>query len=403
MLYYCTDVTIPMNEEDIKIGDYWDPRKSLAAISVLAGFGLIVVLLQALQVGTVSGIISQSAIMISVSGAALMLGGLGGFLFGIPRRLQGDTTNKPAKFEEGENSGETVIYEGNTNLEQISDWLTKIIVGVTLVKLADIVTELEKYGGNISSATGRPSDSAFSVGVMVFFFICGFLIGYLWSRLFLGRALTEAESKRRLQRTLSKLQQQAQADAAAIGLARRQLALQEPAQSIEEIEKALREATDETISHIFSLAENNRWRNWESNKEQMERSIPVFEALVRMDNSRKYHRNLGQLAYCLKDMRNPDYVRSDVLFSRAITSRGRAEEHGWAGYEANRAIVRIRNFDEALKNFESADKLNTAILEDIRVGLKDYWIARWLKYEKEVVEWAKKYAIEIPASTIEPG
>jgi tetratricopeptide (TPR) repeat protein len=370
---------------------YWDPKKSLSAIVVCVLIGLAVVLIQASQLGTLPGFVGQAAIMLAVSGAAVMLGGLVGFLFGIPRRLQnGERVKEQAETVNAEQS-EGMLYEGNTNLEQISDWLTKIIVGVTLVKLADIVTELEKYGDRIATATGRPSDAAFSVGLIIFFFICGFLTGYLWSRLFLGRALSEAESRIRLQKKLDKLQQQAQADAEAITLARRQLSQEETSKpTVQEIAKAISEASYETVSHVFSLAENNRWRNWESNKNQMERSIPIFEALILRDTEGKYHRNVGQLAYCLKDKNSPDLEAAEKLFTRAITIRGEAEGNGWAAYEANRAIVRIKLGEAMAERFGSKEELKKAIQSDLEIALKDYWVAEWLKKDTTVLEWSKK-------------
>src|SRR5258708_2722865 len=70
------------------------------------------------------------AIGLLVAGAALAAGILIGFLFGIPRTLQREGTNGAA----GANST-AEAYGVNTTLEQISDWLTKIIVGVGLLPL----------------------------------------------------------------------------------------------------------------------------------------------------------------------------------------------------------------------------------------------------------------------------
>ncbi|MGR9249104.1 hypothetical protein [Rhizobium leguminosarum] len=367
----------------------WDPKKSLTAIATCIGMGLIIVVIQALQVEQWGQFVGQASIMLAISGAAIMLGGLIGFLFGIPRRLQSEVNVKKANSEVIDDaSSERQLYEGNTNLEQISDWLTKIIVGVTLVKLADIVGELSRYGNGIAAATGRPADAAFAVGLMIFFFIAGFLTGYLWSRLFLGRALSEAESRIRLQKKLDKLQQQAQSDAEAIAFARRQLSTGDPTLSVEAIEAILAAASAETLAHVFSLAENNRWRNWESNKEQMERSILIFETLIRLDQQGRYHRNLGQLAYCLKDKRQPDWETAENLFTRAIKCRGDANTHGWAAYEANRAIVRIALGDKILRQFGSIDEMNMAIKADLATALQDYWVAGWLRKDPHVEKWA---------------
>lgn len=383
---------MPATEDDIATPKVWDPKKSLAVIVSCMGLGLAIVVFQALHVGAWGAFVAQAAIMLAISGAAIMVGGLVGFLFGIPRRLQNDDNGKKSATEGGETEpNERVLYEGNTNLEQISDWLTKIIVGVTLVKLSDIVTELSKYGAGVATATGRPADAAFAIGLMIFFFIGGFLTGYLWSRLFLGRALTEAESRIRLQKKLDKLQQQAQSDADAIAFARRQLSSgSSRSQTVDDIEQILTKTSSETLSHVFSLAENNRWRNWESNKEQMERSILIFEALIRLDKQGRYHRNLGQLAYCLKDKTSPDWPEAERLFTRAIKSRGDASTNGLAAYEANRAIVRIVLGDKIRQNFGSVEEMNSAIEADLRIALQDYWVAEWLRKDQHVASWAEK-------------
>ncbi len=70
-----------------------------------------------------------------VAATAMASGALLGFLFGIPRSLQAD---RDATRED------SAPLSQNTNLEQISDWLTKILVGVGLVQF-----------GAIGSAAGR--------------------------------------------------------------------------------------------------------------------------------------------------------------------------------------------------------------------------------------------------------
>src|ERR1700743_738960 len=60
-----------------------------------------------------------------VAGASWGVGSVLGFLFGVPR-LRTSTGAQPPV-------GDRSQFTPNTNLEQISDWLTKIIVGATLV------------------------------------------------------------------------------------------------------------------------------------------------------------------------------------------------------------------------------------------------------------------------------
>lgn len=72
--------------------------------------------------------------------AASSLGAAFGFIFGIPRVLQ----RRPGSIEKGqqfaitEKTGSQLFFT-NTSLEEISDWLTKIIVGIGLVQFTTIL------------------------------------------------------------------------------------------------------------------------------------------------------------------------------------------------------------------------------------------------------------------------
>src|SRR5690349_18031210 len=74
---------------------------------------------------------SVFAVALLVAGAAFLGGALLGFLFGIPRLLANDAAAPPAPAVGGASEPPARSpYAPNTNLEQISDWLTKILVGV---------------------------------------------------------------------------------------------------------------------------------------------------------------------------------------------------------------------------------------------------------------------------------
>jgi hypothetical protein len=122
------------------------------------------------------------AVSLLSAGAALAMGLLVGFLFGIPRAVQ-DGNAPPA-------TGPT--FKANTNLEQISDWLTKIIVGVGLVQLATIPGKLRNLGDYFATAFGVPAVPASVVLTLFGYFgIFGFLLGYLWARIYLVRVFSE--------------------------------------------------------------------------------------------------------------------------------------------------------------------------------------------------------------------
>jgi hypothetical protein len=118
--------------------------------------------------------------------ASFLVGVLLGFIFGIPRALQSQSQNPG-------DAGPT--YHVNTNLEQISDWLTKIIVGVSLVELGRVPELVKKLGTYLSTCLGELCKSpSVAVVVVVLFVVLGFLAGYLLTRLYLTGAFRRAET-----------------------------------------------------------------------------------------------------------------------------------------------------------------------------------------------------------------
>jgi hypothetical protein len=108
-------------------------------------------------------------------------------LFGVPRSVQpGDAA--------ASGSPNGAHYSANTNLEQISDWLTKIIVGATLVQLGPIVNGAGNLFSAMGPALGGNGDSpAFAGGLVVYFGVAGFILGWLMTRLYLARAFSAAD------------------------------------------------------------------------------------------------------------------------------------------------------------------------------------------------------------------
>jgi hypothetical protein len=100
--------------------------------------GWMVALLIAILLGLIGVLWATAAkgLGILVAGTFLLLGAIIGLLFGIPRALQqekviGDSAGSGTS---SAGSGTASGYRPNTNLEQISDWLTKILVGVGLTQ-----------------------------------------------------------------------------------------------------------------------------------------------------------------------------------------------------------------------------------------------------------------------------
>jgi hypothetical protein len=87
-----------------------------------------------------------------------------------------------------------IDYRVNTNLEQISDWLTKILVGVSLTQIAEIRDGLVSLTAFAAQGLGPQSQGqVFAFALLSYSAVLGFLFGYLWTRLFLAGALRVAD------------------------------------------------------------------------------------------------------------------------------------------------------------------------------------------------------------------
>lgn len=161
--------------------------------------GLATVAFSALALACVAGVLAillfsypqnhywnQVGVALALACASMVAGSLAGFLFGIPRTFQSADDLLP-KSKEPE-------YRPNTNLEQISDWLTKIMVGVGLTQLSKIPGRLwslaQKFAPGLGNHPGSPS---FALSLIIFFSVAGFLVGYMWTRIYFRKVLMDAE------------------------------------------------------------------------------------------------------------------------------------------------------------------------------------------------------------------
>ena len=160
--------------------------------------GLAVVLLFSLQTTSPVTLAAVASVGIMIAVAGFATGGLFGFVFGIPRSLQEPTrppaTTGDAADPDADERAAQVHYAGNTSLEQISDWLTKIIVGVGLTQLANLPGALGAFGELMGPPLGGfPGSTVLAPLELVFFGIGGFFLGYLWTRLYLMSLYVESD------------------------------------------------------------------------------------------------------------------------------------------------------------------------------------------------------------------
>jgi hypothetical protein len=120
---------------------------------------------------------------IAVAAGCLAFGASIGFLFGIPRAQK---EKLPSTDGQPQSNG---YYNDNTNLEEISDWLTKIILGLALVELQRIMVHVDNAAINFSNAlAGQCCETCnedyypFAYAAIVFYFLMGGGISYLWAR-----------------------------------------------------------------------------------------------------------------------------------------------------------------------------------------------------------------------------
>ena len=165
-------------------------------IGILIGF--IGILLFASKSNNILQLFSIIGVAFMISSASILSGGLIGFLFGIPRTLQ---HNRGGEIDQASNIDTSqkkdvlnTTYQQNTNLEQISDWLTKIMVGVGLTQISEIPKAIKDYASYSAVGLGNfPESEIFSMALLLYFLIGGFLGGYLLTRLNLLSAFAEAD------------------------------------------------------------------------------------------------------------------------------------------------------------------------------------------------------------------
>jgi hypothetical protein len=183
----------------------------LSLIRIFLILSVVVILLISFS-GKISETLYLLGLSFTVALASLFCGGIMGFLFGIPKKMQTSTSSTAV----------TNRFTDNTNLEEISDWLTKIIVGITLVQLPKLEAKFNVLCISLKKSFSQYFDSDFaytySGALIIFYFLCGFLAVYLWARTYLmdslsgqvGYVISTMDKKQKLQGMLKDFQKSVQ-------------------------------------------------------------------------------------------------------------------------------------------------------------------------------------------------
>ncbi|MHA3061605.1 hypothetical protein ACX1N5_11810 [Acinetobacter sp. ANC 4636] len=383
-----------------------DSRKALQWLTKAMLICLISVIAYAIATQTNSiGFAAIASIGILLSGASAFIGGVLGFLFGIPRTLEQEEEKSNTKLNsistEAGTSTPHIGYRVNTNLEEISDWLTKIIVGVSLTQISAIHSNFMSLITFIDSGLGSQTHGkVFAAALLLYSAVLGFLFGYLWTRLFLAGALRKADQDaignlatkvETTERKLNAFQKQSEQDANALNLAYRQLNPSSDLPQITqgELDSAIAVASQHIKIQILNKAWQVRSENWQDvkNKPKMELTIPLFRALIHNDLANRYHINHGQLGFALKDKIVPEWEEAERELTLAIKIRGPWREQGWLFYEFNRAICRIQNDPMIVQNLPTDTDRKNQILEDLRAAIHSKDIEQILKSDPTINKW----------------
>lgn len=148
-----------------------DFRATAGALTAFAALGIAVASYQ-------TALAQATALLIAFAAAAAGLAL--GFLLGLPPGPPEPGTAEPR------NAGET-------HLETIADWLTKVLVGAGLVQLQNIPSALRDMA-MVAQEPGR-AYLAPAVSLLVGFGVWGFFCGYLATRLFLNSAFRQVDGE----------------------------------------------------------------------------------------------------------------------------------------------------------------------------------------------------------------
>lgn len=293
----------------------------------------------------------------------------------------------------------TANFVQSTNLEQIADWLTKIFVGVGLIQIHKIIglfTNLcNSLGSSIQAmipASQHPNAVPLIGGIIILFTLDGFLIVYLWTYLYLIKI--QEDTGRSIINTIdNKLQSIDLNNKTAIDKSNTQLDLPQNAPDIpiDDLIEAFANASTNVISAIFFKAVSVRKQNWKivENRFRINRTIPIFKALIKLDSNFEYPENFAELGYALKDKELPKYKEAVDNFNRAIESFNVNKTIAKTITYFNRAYCLIMLDENFLKDPSSPGSLeNKNIIQaDLVSASKDEHVANIIKNNLLIIKW----------------
>jgi hypothetical protein len=360
--------------------------RALLALAYMAAGGCVITLLfcvsEAKDLFTYGGLIGV-ALMTAFGSAAA--GGLLGFIFGVPFTKDSGT----ATVDQSDTSAAVVSalqYRPNTSLEQISDWLAKMFVGIGLVEIREIPAAFQSAAKFVAKGMGETvAAQAYAYAALVFFTVCGFLFGFLWARFNLRRLFSDAD--RDFAEKLSRFD----IDGKAFALAQDRLAghVGERSPSQEVLNRAVANASPNMRKLILSAAVEVGTESDRNQFEIKDGVVSVFRALVAADKKERYFQAVGELGVALGRVSPPEFEEGRVVLKKAIDIRDRLGRRGWRWYDFCRAYYGVML---KLPPGEILPDLSAAAKE------RDRFLG-WLKSFPEARGWADANSPELLGET----
>lgn len=93
------------------------------------------------------------------------------------------------------NNAAASANSSESNLEQVSDWVAKLLLGAGLTQVEKLPALFTSWGYHVALGLGKPADAAsnqiFATALILYFLVLGFIAGYLVTKVELSKSLSD--------------------------------------------------------------------------------------------------------------------------------------------------------------------------------------------------------------------
>jgi hypothetical protein len=301
-----------------------------------------------------------------IAGAAGMSGAFLGFIFGIPKYVS--TPNPDPR--------KTGAIAFSDNLVQVSDWLTKIIVGVGLTQLTKIPGYLYEVGKHISAQSGGVVNSNAAIAIIVYFVICGFAAGYLWTTIYYPPIMNAVHKA--VTNDIGEIVKESEIYKDTIQLFNEQISKSVGQSDIDQsvFEEAIRKLNQKSEDAAFQMVDRICYENADNNKKIIKRIIPIFQAFINAGNANRVFEYYAELGFAF--MALDEYEKAHYALLKAYQLRP-AGLNDYEQIEHNLAESLIAMHTNADMTYSISEELKTTILNYLRTAIKNPRIEEHMK------------------------